>query len=278
MEAPLALAFTAGLVATVNPCGFAMLPAYLSYFMGLEDADAPTVTAAISRAVRVGAVVSAGFLVVFGLAGILLTAGIRTVITAMPWAAVVVGIGVTILGIALLSGFELRVPMPRFVGRSRRDSTSGVFVFGISYAIASLSCTLPVFLSVVTSTVPRLGFSAGVATFIAYGVGMSTLLLVVTVALAFGKHAMLGWLRRSGRWVNRMAGVVLIVAGVYIVTFWVVELRGSVGSQFTPIVWVERASATATNIVLDAGLPVGVGALAAVALIVIWARVANRTR
>ncbi|MGD9755164.1 MAG: cytochrome c biogenesis protein CcdA, partial [Acidimicrobiia bacterium] len=35
--APLALAFAAGMLATVNPCGFAMLPAYLSYFVGLED-------------------------------------------------------------------------------------------------------------------------------------------------------------------------------------------------------------------------------------------------
>ena len=32
----LALAFSAGMIATVNPCGFAMLPAYLSYFLGLE--------------------------------------------------------------------------------------------------------------------------------------------------------------------------------------------------------------------------------------------------
>ena len=39
MDARLALAFSAGMVATVNPCGFALLPAYLSYFLGLEDAS-----------------------------------------------------------------------------------------------------------------------------------------------------------------------------------------------------------------------------------------------
>ena len=40
IDAPLALAFAAGLVATVNPCGFAMLPAYLSYFMGRGSSKA----------------------------------------------------------------------------------------------------------------------------------------------------------------------------------------------------------------------------------------------
>ena len=42
MDARLALAFSAGMVATVNPCGFALLPAYLSYFLGLEEAELRT--------------------------------------------------------------------------------------------------------------------------------------------------------------------------------------------------------------------------------------------
>ena len=42
IDAPLAIAFGAGMLATVNPCGFAMLPAYLGYFLGLEDARTRT--------------------------------------------------------------------------------------------------------------------------------------------------------------------------------------------------------------------------------------------
>jgi len=40
----IALAFTTGMLATVNPCGFAMLPAYLSYFLGVESADGKCAT------------------------------------------------------------------------------------------------------------------------------------------------------------------------------------------------------------------------------------------
>ena len=77
IEAPIALAFAAGMVATVNPCGFAMLPAYLSYFMGLDN-DAPrSRAAAVASAFHVGSIVSLGFLLVFGVAGLLITAGFR---------------------------------------------------------------------------------------------------------------------------------------------------------------------------------------------------------
>ena len=34
---PLGYAFGAGMVSTVNPCGFAMLPAYLGLYLGSRD-------------------------------------------------------------------------------------------------------------------------------------------------------------------------------------------------------------------------------------------------
>ena len=167
MELPFAFAFTAGLVATLNPCGFAMLPAYLATCMGLDEDTAPTTTgASVRRAVQVGAVVSAGFLLVFGLAGILITLGVRAMVDALPWIAMVVA-----------------------------------------------------------GTIPQLGFVAGVATFLVYGLGMSTLLLV-TLALAFGKHALVTRLRTASQHVNHVAGAILILAGAYIVFFWATTLAG----------------------------------------------------
>lgn len=160
IDAPLTLAFAAGLVATVNPCGFAMLPAYLSYFMGLEE-DQTSRSRAMRSALAVGTVVSIGFLVVFGLAGLLITAGFRFVIGAIPWFAGVVGVGIVALGISLLFGREVTIGLPK-----ARRATSGrgyrsVFLFGVSYAVASLSCTLPVFLTVVATQVTRGSFVSG---------------------------------------------------------------------------------------------------------------------
>jgi cytochrome c-type biogenesis protein len=264
MEIPFAFAFTAGLVATLNPCGFAMLPAYLSYYMGLEDGDEPTTAQRSRRALRVGVLVSAGFLAVFGVAGALITLGVRAVVDALPWIAMAVGLGVLALGIAMLAGRELVVRLPKPGRAPRGRDHAGVFWFGVSYAIASLSCTLPVFLVVVAGAIPQLGFVAGVLTFLVYGLGMSVLLLVVTLSLALGKHALVGRLRRGSAHVNRIAGGILVLAGTYIVFFWTVTLAGDGTTQPAVVRWVEQLSSRATNAVSSS--PVLVASVAAVAV------------
>lgn len=268
MEIPFAFAFTAGLVATLNPCGFAMLPAYLSYFMGIDESEGhPSSAASMGiRALQVGGIVSLGFLTVFGVAGALIILGVQAVVGAMPWIAMAVGIGMIGLGLAMLSGRELRVRLPKVSKAPVGRRTGGVFAFGVSYAIASLSCTLPVFLAVVAGTIPQLGFVAGVVTFLVYGLGMSVLLVVVTLALAFGKQALVTRLRRGSAYVNRIAGAILVLAGAYIVYFWTATLRGD-GSQHAAIALVEQLSSRATNVVADAPVLIGGGAIVVVALV-----------
>ena len=139
--AALGLAFTAGLVATVNPCGFAMLPAYLSYFIGTDTDVSLSRSASLSRGLVVGTVVSSGFLAVFGLAGLLLTLGLQSLTDVLPWLALVIGIGLGVLGIAMIRGYYLNVRIPGIRGAKKERNLRSLFLFGVSYAIASLSCT-----------------------------------------------------------------------------------------------------------------------------------------
>ena len=281
VEFPFALAFTAGLVATLNPCGFAMLPAYLSYFLGLDEDVEVAAGASARHALRVGAVVSAGFLLVFGAAGILLTLGVRAVVDALPWLAMVVGVGVVGLGITLLAGREVRVRLPRTDRSPHGRGSAGVFWFGVSYAIASLSCTLPIFLVVVAGTIPQLGLLAGIATFLVYGLGMSTLLVFVTLSVALGKRTLLTRLRRASAYVGRASGAILVLAGSYLVVFWTTTLTGDGSSAPAAVRWMEQLSSRATNAV--AGAPgvvtaVALAALAGAGLLVLVATHRQRSR
>jgi cytochrome c biogenesis protein CcdA len=264
IDAPLALAFAAGLVATVNPCGFAMLPAYLSYFVGTGEENETRVVA-MQRALYVGGIVSLGFLVVFGLTGVLIsagTAGFQGAITSgIPWVALVVGAAIVILGVAMLRGYELTVRLPKAKRARKGKGTGSVFAFGVSYALASLSCTLPVFLSVVALQVQRTDFVSGVATFIAYGLGMSMLLVGVTIAIGLGQHSLVGWLRRSVRYINRVSGFVLILAGSYIVWFWGTTLASGAGALNSsgPFRFIENLSQAAFRVIGDNTLAWGLG-------------------
>jgi len=281
IAAPITLAFAAGLVATVNPCGFAMLPAYLSYFMGIEEEDRST-GMAVRTALVVGSVVSLGFLLVFGFTGILITTGFRIVIDLIPWFAIVVGFGVIVLGFALVRGYEMTVGLPKVQRASSGKGYRSVFLFGVSYAIASLSCTLPVFLTVVATQVTRGSFVSGVATFFAYGTGMAIVLVAVTVALAIGKRSLVSWLRDSARYISRVSGVILIAAGLYIVWFWFVSLTSGAqtlnggGGVFG---FVEHLSQRAQNTIARAPLLWGLGFFGVVALggvVILYGRYADR--
>lgn len=266
MSAALALAFSAGLVATINPCGFAMLPAYLSYFMGIQDEDRSR-SAAVRTALVVGGVVSTGFLVVFGIAGIVIAAVSRSVATQwIPWLALAVGVGIVLLGIALLFGYQLTVGIPKAKRGRRGEGFGNVFGFGVSYAVASLSCTLPVFLTVVATQITQRSFVSGLTIFLAYAAGMATVLMALTVVLAIGKHSFVNWLRASVRYVNRVSGVVLVIAGAWIIWFWSTALASGAGalSDSATFGFIESLQASIVNFVADNTLLVAVLGIAIV--------------
>ena len=270
IEAPLGLAFAAGLVATVNPCGFAMLPAYLSYFMGLDGGDEDSRSGrSIAQALKVGGIVSLGFLTVFGVAGLLINAGLRSVIDWIPYLALGIGVVMIVLGIAMFRGYELSIGLLKVEGGTGSREKKSVFTFGVSYAIASLSCTLPVFLSVVVGSIASASFISGFATYIAYGLGMSTLLIALTLAVALAKQGVVRRLRGMLQHVQRISAVFLVVAGVYITWFWVAELSSDAGEQGAAAATVDGWSATVTNWIGDRWESVGVplGGFVAIALL-----------
>ena len=225
IDAPLAAAFTAGMVATVNPCGFAMLPAYLGYFLGIDQGDDGRSSASVSRALLVGTVVSAGFLLLFAIAGALVSWTSLAVGEWSPWLTVVIGVALLGLGIAFLAGWEPALALPRLDKGGRTRGMWSMFVFGISYAVASLSCTIGPFTAVVATTFSRSSLAAGVATFVAYGLGMALLLMVLTVSLALARQGVLAKLRRALPYFTRIAGAIMVIAGAYLAWYGVYEIR-----------------------------------------------------
>lgn len=205
----------------------------------------------MARALRVGVTVSAGFLVVFGLAGVALTAGARWVTTVIPWAALVVGIGLTGVGAVMLTGRSVPLRLPSPTRAASGDGMGATVLFGVSYAVASLSCTLPVFLVVVGGAGTATSFAGGVATFAVYAVGMALPLLGVAVALALGKEAFVRRIRGMARHTTRLAGGLLVLAGGYIVFYWatvlVPQADGRAGGALVTV--VEAMSSRLTTVI-----------------------------
>ena len=226
----LAFAFTAGILATINPCGFAMLPAYVSYFLGIEANSEPESGASIGRALVTGSTVSAGFLIVFGLIGVLVTAGLTAIREVVPWIAIGIGFALMILETTVMRGGQLSVVLPKFEKGTKGTDLRSLLLFGVSYAVASVSCGLPTFIVVVSTSVSD--FASGFIAFVFYALGMSVTLLAVTISLALARSSFLNQIRALVRFVDRASGLLMIMAGIYLVTFWLLERTGTSPNWF----------------------------------------------
>lgn len=223
LNGPFALALTAGMAATVNPCGFALLPAYLGAFVGMKE-DGNRV-AAVSRALGVSLVLTAGFVTVFGLFGIALSPVLGQIQQYAPWFTIVFGVLLVGLGVWLVTGHQLVVKIPKLNKGGADGTLLGMYLFGVSYAVASLSCAIPNFLLVTSAAANEGSFVSRLATFVLYGIGMGVIVTVLTVAVALARSGVVNRFRALIPKMNMVAGVLLLVAGAYVAYYGWYELR-----------------------------------------------------
>ena len=231
VDVPVAYAFTAGMAALVNPCGAAMLPAYIGYQLGKrQDAQASHPVSLMARGALLGAVATMGFVVVFGIIGAIIAAGERAVIQIMPYAGLAIGIGVVLLALWLIiTKGHIGVWAASRVSLGQGRGLSGLFLFGVGYAIASLSCALPIFLVVVVSSVTAGGFLAGLSGFLSYALGMGAMLILITMLVTSSQQVAMTLMRRVLPYMDRVGNLILLGAGAYIIYYWTL---GSGGKEF----------------------------------------------
>lgn len=273
IDAPVAFVFGLGMVATVNPCGFAMLPAYLSYFLGTDDRS-PDARAGVLRALAVGASVSAGFMAVFAVMGVAITQFSLAIEQNLPWVTIAVGIALALLGVAMVRGFQPVVNLPKLQKGTDSRQLPSMFLFGVSYAVCSLSCTIPIFLVNVATTFTAQDFLSGMAVFVAYASGMALVLMSLTLMLALARQGLVQRIRRSARHVNRVSGVLLVVAGCYLAYYGWYSLRvyGGDTDPGGPADLVYRWNAELTNWITATGpLRIGMVLLGVIALALVVA-------
>ena len=179
--AAIVFAFSAGMLASVNPCGFAMLPTFITYYLSSgADREEAELNERLLRALELGLMVTAGFLVVFVIAGAILSAGGHALVQAIPWIGVLVGVLLVILGVLYLLGRNIVVPIPIPEWEFRTQGPRGMFLYGVAYAAVSLSCTLPVFLSVFATSLSSNDWLSTSALFLAFSLGMGVVVYIGT--------------------------------------------------------------------------------------------------
>ena len=221
---PLGYALAAGMAAAVNPCGFALLPAYLGLYLGTSGQGRGSARS-IGRALVVGATMTAGFVALFGLAGLALGAAATVLADLLPWLSLLIGVLLTLIGGRMLAGGAVHVPVAtrlssRIGGVTRRMGLVGYAGYGVAFALTSLGCTLPLFLTVVATALTAGGLGAAATQFVLYALGMGLVVTGATVLVALFGRALVARASGVGRYLQQASAVLLLLTGAYVVYYW----------------------------------------------------------
>ena len=203
----------------------------LTLYVSSDTGDDPSAMSRMSASLRAGGRVTAGFLSVFILVGVPVVYGLGSIVRAVPWAGAGAGIAITVAGLVILSGRHIGFSFNAGLkgGRSSSGAPS-MYLFGVAYAIASLGCTLPVFLSVVGASLAVRGPAAATVVLAAYGVGMGAVMMTLALLAGGARDRLIKTLRRALPRMQRISGGLLVVAGIYLSYYWLRILFGPIAT------------------------------------------------
>lgn len=220
---PFGFAFAAGMASAANPCGFSLLPAYIGLLLAKGTGNSPRLGRRLGSAAIIGLAVTGGFIVLFAAVGLLIGAGGSAITSIFPIVGLAVGVVLIGVGVYRLGGGLLYTAAPeQLSARMGAGSTGprGYLLFGLTYGIASLSCTLPIFLAVLGGSLATASISDTLAQMVLYGLGMGFVITMLTVAVAMFRESMQRWMKSAMRWVEPIGTIFLFIAGMYIVYYW----------------------------------------------------------
>lgn len=228
---PLGFAFAAGMVATVNPCGFVVLPAFLTMYLSDQQGDLKTarstagITRSLGKALYISASLGLGFVILFGGVGLAISSGARWFTSIFPWVGFGLGFVMAGLGAYVFAGGKLYNNRPQSaasrIGSVTETSVKGYFLFGVSYAVASISCTLPIFLGLISSSIAAGGVLQATEQFLSYALGMTFVITVLTIGISVFKGALVNQIRRVIPYVDPLSAGMLILVGGYLIFYWI---------------------------------------------------------
>ncbi|WP_291377718.1 cytochrome c biogenesis CcdA family protein [Demequina sp.] len=284
-----AFALLLGAVAAFNPCGFALLPAYITVIVTGSADDRLTRAQSLRRAVVFGLAMTAGFVAVFTGFGLLFgavnVALQGSVLPYLPYVTVALGVVLIGFGVAMALGHEIPGLRVRSVaGHAPRADAWSQVLYGVSFALASLSCTIAPFFAVVTQSLDASNPVGAVAPFVIYGAGMGTAVLMVSLAAAFAGAAVGRALRKRTGAILRAGGVIMVLAGLWVIVYGLAELlpRYGVRALDEVLLGSSRIQGDISSAITDWGTPVLVTlvslVVAAVVVVFVLARRDARRR
>jgi cytochrome c-type biogenesis protein len=206
------LLFAAGLVTSLNPCIYPMIPITAGTLAGVNAAGR-------TRRRTVGLTITyvSGLALFYALLGMIagMTGSLFGTIGASFWARLVIGNLLLVFALAMLDVIPVRLParLLAWAGGLGGGSYPAVFLLGATSGLVAAPCGAPAFAAVLTWVATTRSAVLGFVYLFVFSLGMTALL--VGVGLFSGT---LSALPRAGAWmawIKKAAGVVLLLMAEY---------------------------------------------------------------
>jgi len=211
--AGLGLSFVAGLVFSFNPVSFAAIPVVLAYVTRAGDEK---------RALWLGGAFVAGMLVTHMVLGVVSALGGEWVqrLLGRYWGAV---LGPVLILLGLMWAGVVKLRLPWFGMRAKKvNGAGGAFLLAMPFSVAVCPFCAPALLVVITASVAIGSVAYGAALLLAFALGRSIPILLG--AWSMGWLESLGPLARHHRLFEILGGIILVLAGLYLLNsyfFWI---------------------------------------------------------
>ncbi|MFH2112321.1 MAG: cytochrome c biogenesis protein CcdA [Candidatus Bathyarchaeota archaeon] len=210
--ASLSLSFTAGFLATLAPCALPMVPGYVAYYMNLGQGKRSPLTY-----LGFALATAAGFTSMYLLVGVLPAFGVSRLAERLYAVTPFIGAFLVIIGlVTAFSDVFSRVPVFK-PEATKTVGYRGLLLYGAGYGVASMACSLPVFILLVLQSASSGGLTAILASFMAYGLGAATMMVPLTFAVAYSNHVLLERFMSLLPHVKKVSALVLVAAGLYMI-------------------------------------------------------------
>jgi thiol:disulfide interchange protein len=219
---PLALLlfFAGGVLASLTPCVYPMIPIVVAYMGGAETAAVAAGAAVSGRRRRV---ILRALAYVGGMALVYTGLGVAAALlgqtfgamTQTFWAYALVALVLVVFGLGLLGLFEIRVPsfIMHRVGTGPRQGLAGAALMGATSGVVAAPCAAPIVFPLLTLVGQGGRVVFGTLGMFCFSLGLGLLFLLLGIF-----SGMAASLPRPGPWMvtlKKTVGVVMIVIGVF---------------------------------------------------------------
>lgn len=227
----LAISFTAGLLSFLSPCVLPLIPGYVTFITGLSLED---VQKARRSALTHALLFVAGFSLIFLALGATATILGRLLLVHRDWITRIGGVLIIVFGLYLLGAFNFG-PFARERRLHLADKPVGYLgtvLVGIAFGAGWTPCIGPILGSILIYTSSSADLGRGMLLLSAYSLGLAIPFVLAAVAierfLSFFQR-----IRAQMVWISRIAGVLLIVIGILLITNYFTFLASYL-TGFTP--------------------------------------------